>query len=263
MLDFNTVSKLREMKLGAMATAFSGQLGDNAFYELSFEERVGLMVDAEWTSRQNNRMSRLIRNAGFAIPGARLEDVEYHPDRELNKALITRLGTCNFVDDHHNIIIMGATGGGKTYLANAFGVAAVNKFYSVRYVRLPDLLGDLAIARAEGRYRKVIKGYKQANLLILDEWLLYPLKDTEARDLLEIAEARYKKASTIFCSTAARRSERRSCATVSPKNCWTAVKTSFISHPQSYSGWWRSFALTGTRRTRRRIISRWCFNPTC
>jgi len=200
MLDNNTVSKLREMKLGVMASAFSGQLGDNAFHEMSFEERVGLMVDAEWTSRQNNRLSRLIRNAGFSIPEACLEDIEYHPDRELDKTLITRLSTCNFVDEHHNIIIMGATGGGKTYLANAFGVAAARNLHSVRYIRLPDLLGELAIARAEGTYRKVIKTYKQTKLLILDEWLLYPLKDTEARDLLEIAEARYKKASTIFCS---------------------------------------------------------------
>lgn len=95
---------------------------------------------------------------------------------------------------------MGATGSGKTYLANAFGVTAARKLYSVRYIRLPDLLGELAIARAEGTYRKVIKGFKQTALLILDEWLLYPLKDMEARDLLEIAEARYKKASTIFCS---------------------------------------------------------------
>jgi len=200
MLDNNTISKLREMKMGVMASAFHSQLGDSAFHEMPFEERVGLMVDAEWTSRQNNRLSRLIRNAGFSIPGACLEDIEYHPDRELDKALITRLGTCNFVDEHHNIIIMGATGGGKTYLANAFGVAAARNFYSVRYIRLPDLLGELAIARAEGTYRKVIKTYKQTKLLIMDEWLLYPLKDTEARDLLEITEARYKKASTIFCS---------------------------------------------------------------
>jgi DNA replication protein DnaC len=86
------------------------------------------------------------------------------------------------------------------YLANAFGVSAARKLYSVRYIRLPDLLGELAIARAEGTYRKIMKGFKQVNLLILDEWLLYPLKDAEAREVLEIAEARYKKASTIFCS---------------------------------------------------------------
>ena len=200
MLDYNTASKLREMKMSVMATAFRRQLDDNAFNEMSFEERVGLMVDTEWTARRNNRLARLSRKAGFSIPAACLEDIEYHPDRELDKNLIDRLGTCNYVDEHHNIIIMGAAGGGKTYLANAFGVTATRNFHPVRYIRLPDLLGELALARAEGTYRKVIKFYKQIKLLILDEWLLFPLKDTEARDLLEIAEARYKKASTIFCS---------------------------------------------------------------
>jgi len=200
MLDNTTVSKLREMKLSVMATAFRRQLDDKTFAEMSFEERVGLMVDTEWTARRNNRLTRLLRNAGFSIPDACLADIEYHPDRELDKALIDRLSTCNYVDEHHNIIIMGAAGGGKTYIANAFGVAAARCFHSVRYIRLPDLLGELAIAKAEGTYRKVVKAYKQVKLLILDEWLLYPLNDAEARDLLEIADARYKKASTIFCS---------------------------------------------------------------
>ena len=200
MLDNNTVSKLREMKMGAMASAFNNQFCDSSFSGMSFEERVGLMVDAEWTSRQNNKLARLIRNAGFSMPEACMEDIEYHSDRELDKSLITRLSTCNFVEEHHNVIIMGATGGGKTYLANALGIAAARNFCSVRYIRLPDLLGELSIARAEGSYLKVIKSYKQVKLLILDEWLLYPLRDTESRDLLEIAEARYKKASTIFCS---------------------------------------------------------------
>ena len=92
---------------------------------------------------------------------------------------------------------------GKTYLSNALGMSACRNFYPVRYVRLPELLGDLAIARGEGTYRQAIKPYKQVNLLILDEWLLLPLKETEARDLLEIVEARYRRASTIFCSQVA------------------------------------------------------------
>jgi DNA replication protein DnaC len=200
MLDNNTVSKLREMKMSVMATAFQRQLTDKAVSELTYEERVGLMVDAEWTSRKSSRLDRLIRNAGFSMPEACVEDIEYHPDRELDKALITRLSTCNFVEEHHNVIILGATGSGKSYLSNAFGVTAARKFHTVRYVRLPDLLGELAIARAEGTYRKVMKQLKQIKLLILDEWLLYQLKEPEARDLLEITEARYKRASTIFCS---------------------------------------------------------------
>ena len=200
MLDNNTVSKLREMRMSVMATAFQRQLANKAVSELSFEERVGLLVDAEWTARKNNKLKRLIRKAGFSMPEACVEDIEYHPDRELDKALITRLSTCDFVDEHHNVIILGTTGSGKSYLANAFGVAAARKFHTVRYARLPDLLGELAISRAEGTYRKAMKQLKQVKLLVLDEWLLYQLKEPEARDLLEIAEARYKKASTIFCS---------------------------------------------------------------
>ena len=200
MLDYNTAAKLREMKMSVMAKRFTDMVETKTASELSFEERVGLMVDAEWTSRRNNRAARLVRNAGFGIPEASIEDIEYHPDRELNKALIDRLSTCNFIEEHHNVIILGATGSGKSYLANALGVTAARKFCTVRYARLPDLLGELAIAHAEGSYRKLMKQLRQTKLLILDEWLLYQLRESEARDLLEIAEARYKKASTIFCS---------------------------------------------------------------
>ena len=197
MLGNNTVSKLHEMKLSAMATAFRDQLEEKVYADLSFEERFGLLVDAEWTSRKNNRLKRMVRKADFALPGASLEDIEYHADRKLDKALITRLGTCGYVQDCHNIIVLGATGSGKTYLACAFGMAASRNLISARYVRLPDLLAELAVSRAEGSYRKVIK---QVKLLILDEWLLYPLKESESRDLLEIVEGRYRKASTIYCS---------------------------------------------------------------
>ena len=200
MLSNNTVSKLHEMKLGVMATSFQKQIEDRAAATLSFEERFGILVDAEWSSRKNNRLGRLMHKADYAFPNACLEDIEYHADRQLDKALIARLGSCAYVDDYHNIIILGATGSGKTYLASALGMTASRNFHTVRYVRLPELLAELAVARAEGTYRKTIKLYKQVRLLILDEWLLYPLKDTEARDLLEIAESRYKKASTIFCS---------------------------------------------------------------
>lgn len=200
MLNNATITMLREMKLGVMADALSNQLEDKKFAELSFEERIGLLVDSEYVSRRNNRMKRLIQGAGFVFPDAALENIEYHADRKLDQALITRLSTCNFIHDHHNLILLGATGNGKTYIANAFGMAACRNFISVKYIRLPDLLGELAIARAEGNYRKIIKQYRQVQLLILDEWLLYPLKDAESRDLLEIAEGRYKKASTVFCS---------------------------------------------------------------
>lgn len=200
MMDQNTLRKLHEMKLSAMAEAYRQQLEDPAMKELLFEERFGLMVDAEWSRRKSNHLKKLIRQAEFNIPNAAIEDIEYHTDRKLNKEQITRLSTCNYIAEKHNIIILGASGAGKTYLSCAFGVAACRNFYSVRYIRLPDLLNELAVARGEGIYKRVMKQYKKVNLLILDEWLLMPLTVTEARDLLEIVEARHQKASTIFSS---------------------------------------------------------------
>lgn len=200
MVNEATVQKLNEMRLTVMADAFRNQEKDTAFATLSFEERLGLIVDAEWSRRKSNRLCKLIRNAGFNYPGACVEDIEYHSDRKLDKALITKLSACTYIQEAHNIIILGASGAGKTYMACAFGIAACRNFYKVKYVRLPDLLNELAVARGEGIYQKVMKQYKKVNLLILDEWLLLPLRETEARDLLEIVEARHKRGSTIFLS---------------------------------------------------------------
>lgn len=200
MLSENTVTKLHEMRLSIMAQAFREQMKDSNFNSMSFEERFGLLVDIEWTTRKNNRLKKLIKDANYAMSDACIENIEYHADRNLDKAQIARLSTCNYIQECHNIIILGATGSGKTYLANAFGMTASRNFYTVKYARIPDLLTELAIARGDGTYRKLMAKYKQVKLLILDEWLLFPPKENEARDLLEIVEARYKKAATIFCS---------------------------------------------------------------
>jgi len=200
MLTKNTANKLQEMKLSTMARAFKDQLTDTNISGLSFEDRFGLLVDQEWTSRKNNHLKRLIKQAKFSESGSCVEDIEYHADRNLDAAQIARLSTCDFISEKHNVLLLGATGSGKTYIACALGMAAIRNFVTVRYVRLPELLAELAIARGNGTYRKLIQQYKKPSLLILDEWLMYPLKDTEARDLLEITEARYKKASTVFCS---------------------------------------------------------------
>lgn len=200
MLTEDTICKLHEMRLNTMAQAFREQSINTKLSELPFEDRFSLLVDAEWATRKSNSLMRLIRKAEYSISGAAPENIEYLPERRLDKALIARLATCTYVLEAHNIIILGATGAGKTYLASALGMAASRNFYPVRYIRLPDLLTELAISRSEGTYRKVMKQYMQVKLLILDEYLLFPLKEPEARDLLEIVEARHKVASTIFCS---------------------------------------------------------------
>ena len=200
MLDQMTIKKLHELRLSAMADSFRDQIQDQALTGLTFEERFGLIVDIEWAKRKNNRLSRLIKNAGFSDRNACIENVEYTTDRKLDKTQISMLSTCNYIQDSHNIIILGAAGAGKSYLGCAFGVAACRNFFGVKYIRLPELFNDLAVARGEGTYKNVIKDYKKISLLVLDEWLLMPLSSLEARVLLEIVEARHKRAATIFIS---------------------------------------------------------------
>lgn len=200
MINSETINKLHDMRLTAMADAFKCQITDEKYQELSFEQRVGIIVDIEWAKRQSNKLQRLIRNAGFRFPQACTEDIEYHADRKLDKAQILRLSGCAYIREKRNIIIMGASGNGKSYIACAFGMAACRNYYATKYIRLPDLLDELAVARGEGVYQKVMKKYKKISLLILDEWLLTPLRDVQAMDLLEIVEARHQNASTIFCT---------------------------------------------------------------
>lgn len=200
MVNTTTINKLNDMRLTAMAESYQYQLRETSFESLPFEERFSLMVDTEWARRKNSRLTKLIRTADFHQSDACIENIEYHADRKLDKAQIARLASCSYIQEKHNIIILGASGAGKTYLSCAFGTAACRNFYTVKYIRLPDLLNDLAVARGEGIYKKVMSQYKKVKLLILDEWLLVPLTGTEARDLLEIVEARHKRASTIFSS---------------------------------------------------------------
>ena len=200
MVNEATISKLHDMKLSAMAEAYRQQLTESALSSLSFSDRFGMLVDHEWDSRKNNRLKRIIHRADFPISGACMEDIEYESGRKLNKEQLLQLAACSYLNEKHNIIILGATGAGKTYLSCAFGMAACRRFFSVKYIRLPDLLEELSVARGEGIFQKVMQGYKKIDLLILDEWLLIPLSSTESRDLLEIIESRYSRCSTIFSS---------------------------------------------------------------
>jgi DNA replication protein DnaC len=200
MMNEATITRLYEMKLSAMAASYRQQMENNSIHKFSFDERFGLLVDTEWTSRKNNRLKRLIHRADFPLLGACIEDIEYRADRKLNREQIIQLATCDYIAEKRNVIILGATGAGKTYLSCALGMAACRLFYSVKYVRLPELLDELSTARGEGIFQKVLQGYKKIGLLILDEWLLIPLSDSESRDLLEIVESRHGRCSTIFSS---------------------------------------------------------------
>ena len=200
MTNQSTIDKLTEMCLTAMADAFRSQINDPKFKEVPFEDRFGMLVDIEHSSRKANRLKRLIHNAGFDQPDASIMDIKYTSGRKLNKELINRLATCEYISEHRNLFITGATGCGKTYMACAFGMEACKQYYNTRYVRLPDLLIDLEIARADGVYRKVMAKYANPLVLILDEWLLLKPTEVEQKDIFELLHRRRKKSSTIFCS---------------------------------------------------------------
>lgn len=196
-----TIDKLHDMRLSTMADAFENQCNDNKSYEhLSFEDRFGMLVDKEWDKRKSTKLQKIIRDAGFRYPNACVEDIEYHADRNLDKSQMLDFSTCRYITDSHHIILKGASGNGKTHIACALGIAACKNFIKVSYVRLPDLLNELAVAHGEGTFEKVIKSYQKVNLLIIDEFLLTPLASDQARELLEIIESRSVKGSVIFCT---------------------------------------------------------------
>jgi DNA replication protein DnaC len=200
MISNSTNDKLIEMRLTAMSEAFRQQISDPKMKDMDFEERFGMMVDIEYTRRKNNRLKRLIKNAEFEQPDANIMDIDYTSGRKLNKNLIKKLASCDYISEHRNIFITGATGCGKTYMANAFGMESCKQFYKTKYVRLPDLLLDIEYAKEEGNYKKVLAKYATPVLLIIDEWLLLKPTSSESKEIFELLHHRRKKASTIFCS---------------------------------------------------------------
>ena len=201
MIRQSTVDLLKEMRFGGMAAELERQLADSeSFRELSFEDRLALPVDAEWNRRQKNKYQRCLHNARLSIPNATVEGIEYYEDRKLSRKDFTLLSTCKYIEDEHHIILKGASGNGKTYLACALGEAACRKHLAVRYIRMPELLDELCYAKATNELKKAIKAYQKVDLLILDEWLIRCLTPDESYNLFEIIEARTKHGATIFCT---------------------------------------------------------------
>lgn len=153
----NTLERLRTMKMSAFADELERQIEDGETYnQLGFEDRLSLLVDCEWNRRQNNKLLRFIRNAHFSDASATMEGIEYIEDRHLDKGRMLRFATCRYVDEGRHIILKGASGNGKTYIACALGNAACRKFKSVRYIRMPELLDELSVAKANGEFAKVV-----------------------------------------------------------------------------------------------------------
>lgn len=194
------IENLKAMRFSAMAREYEVQLeSSHAYQNLGFEDRFGFLVDAEWNKRQANKLNRFIRNACFSNNNASIENIEYLEDRKLDKGQIIRFATCQYIEDGHHIILMGASGSGKTYIACALGIAACRKFKKVKYIRMPELLDEVKVAISSGTLKKLIAVYTKLDLLILDEWLLRSLSGDEAYHILEIVEAREHR-STIFCT---------------------------------------------------------------
>ena len=195
----STIDQLRAMKLSAMADSYLCQLEDSNVGRLSFDERLAMLVDAEFVSRHNSQLKRLITNAEFDQPQASITDINYESGRKLDREMIGKLATCAYIQDGLNVTITGATGCGKTYLACALGMEACKRKYSTRYIRLPELLLEFKVARDTNTTKRVLQKYTKPRLLILDEWLLIKCPQEAQYDLMELIHHR-STASNIFCS---------------------------------------------------------------
>jgi DNA replication protein DnaC len=200
MLNEPTIDKLYEMRLSAMAEAWTTQQKEPKLGALGFDERFAMLVDAEHLARDNRRLSRLLKDANLRIPNACVEDVKASPARGLDKAMVRQLGTCAWVGEHLNVLITGLTGVGKSYLASALGQAACRKGLRVAYRRVPRLFDELALGRSDGSYTRALGRLARADVLILDDLGLGTPKDAQRHDLLEVLEDRYGRVSTIITS---------------------------------------------------------------
>jgi len=199
MLTPATMQTLRALGLVGMAEAVLAQAQQPDTQALSFEERLGLLVDHEWTYRQNRRLARRLQEAKLPM-AACVEDLEYYPGRGLDRALIQHLAKCTWVREHRACLICGATGTGKTFVAAAFGNAACRENFSTRYYRVPRLLSDLALAHADGSYPRLLARVARIEVLILDDWGLAALTAAEGREILEVLEDRTERHGTIVTS---------------------------------------------------------------
>ena len=199
MLIEQTLEKLDAMRLIGMADALRQQCASAQHTQLSFDERTGLLVDAEWLVREQRKLKTRLHAAKLRYP-ASLEDVNFKHPRGLDRQVVLSLANCSFVENRHNLVITGPTGIGKSYLACAFVERACRRGHKAAYLRLPRLLQQLAVGRGDGSYARILERLTRFDLLAIDDWLLAPLHDSERRDLVEVIEDRSERASTLIAS---------------------------------------------------------------
>ena len=194
-----TVEKLYQMRLDTLAAAFKEQLEQPSLGNLSFEERFAMIVDREWTSRENRKLARRLKAARLRLK-ATVEDIDYRHPRDLDKSVMRSLITCQWIKGHQNVIITGPTGIGKSYLSEALADKACRDGFTALDYRATLLLKELEISRGDGSYLKFLDRMAKIDLLIIDDWVMDPLTDTERRDFLEIMEGRHGFKSTVITS---------------------------------------------------------------
>ncbi len=200
MLDEPTYERLISMRLRGLADAWRAQQQDPELSRLTFDERLGLLVDSEWTYRERKKVERNLRQAKLRLGQACIEDIDYPRTRGLAKKTVLGLATCKWIELHQNIVITGMTGVGKTYVACALAQQACRRGYRVLYRRVSRLFHELALAHADGSYARLLARLAKTDVLVLDDWGLAEVGPRERRDLNEIMDDRYGLRSTIITS---------------------------------------------------------------
>lgn len=199
MLNQPTIEKLQHMKLHGMADAFRTQLEYPENAHLAFEERFGLLVDQQWLWKENRALAHRLRAAHFKERGV-IEDIDYQHPRGLDRKLVRTLAAGEWVRQHQNILLIGPTGIGKSWLASALAQKACRDGFSVLHKRTAELFRELAVAHVDGSFGRLLMKLSRVDVLLLDDFAMAPLKDAERRDMLEIFDDRYQRRSTILTS---------------------------------------------------------------
>lgn len=200
MVNEPTHERLLQLGLNAMAVAWRNQQADTEYSSMPFDERLGLIIDAEWLVRENKRIKRRLAEAKLKITGACFEGIDFPPTRKLDKPLTRQLGTCRWIAEHQNCVITGKTGTGKSYVGCALAHQACMRGYRAMYRRATRLFEELTLAHADGTFGRLLQKIARVDVLVIDDWGLAAPRDIDRRDLLEILEDRYGHRSTIITS---------------------------------------------------------------
>ena len=200
MLNHPTIDKLHELRLSGMARALEEQHQSPDLYEhIPFGDRLALLVDREAAERDSIRLRLRLKQAKLRLTAA-IEHIDFHHSRGLDKSLVLTLAGCRWIRERHNVIVTGPTGVGKSYLACALAHKACREGFRALYLRAPRLFDDLVLAKADGRYRKMLAAYARLDLLVIDDWALRPFTDEQSSDILEVLEDRHELRSTLIAS---------------------------------------------------------------